>query len=506
MIRNAGFKTSRSTSRKPNRIQEIFEALQMAIGSTLDLADIQGNVLRGYPWHPFARFMLYRIGSAERGREFLKQLLPLITPGECGRLPDKTTNVGITFPGLRALALPFESLASFPPDFQQGMRARADLLGDTGDSDPKYWDPSWKSEPIHLVVMVYATDETKRDARCGEIENVVLTINSGAAAIESLQHQSAQWLVVAGTRTRKEHFGFVDGISNPDVEGVPDNGPGVDIGNPDDQGGFHKIPAGEFILGYPGEGGEVAPLPLPHLLGRNGTYLVIRKLEQRVVQFRDFLKTQAPFLPGIPSGVDPEDFLAAKMLGRWQDGSPLVLFPDKPEGNPGNLFKYGADMQGASCPLGAHIRRAYPRDSLGFDGKLVSRRRLIRRGIPYGSYLPDERVRPGGNPAPHEVPADEKNRRGIMFLAFNSGFDQFEFVQGSWINQGDDFNQGNDKDPIAGGGDDGRMVIPGDEGKRRRPFLCSGIRRFVITKGGDYFFVPSLTGLRLLAAGQVAVS
>jgi deferrochelatase/peroxidase EfeB len=123
---------------------------------------------------------------------------------------------------------------------------------------------------------------------------------------------------------------------------------------------------------------------------------------------------------------------------------------------------------------------------------------LIRRGIPYGKYL-----------APGK---QDEESRGIIFLAFNSGFDQFEFVQQAWINFGDDFEQGNDTDPIAGrrqavGGsrEEGRMMIPGDEATGRRPFICFDIPRFVTTRGGDYFFVPSLTGLRLLASGQVEV-
>ena len=137
------------------------------------------------------------------------------------------------------------------------------------------------------------------------------------------------------------------------------------------------------------------------------------------------------------------------------------------------------------------MRRTNPRDSLGFGGRTMSRRRLIRRGIPYGKYL--------------EPGKQDGESRGIIFLAFNSGFDQFEFVQQIWVNFGDDFEQGNDIDPIAGSRESGRMMIPGDEATGRRPFICFDIPRFVTTKGGDYFFVPSLTGLRLLTSGQVEV-
>jgi Dyp-type peroxidase family len=477
----------------------------------LDLTDIQGNILRGYRRQPFARFMPFRVLSADAGREFLRRLLPLITPGDWGPggRPDMTTNVALTFSGLCALELPYECLVTFPVEFQQGMRARAKALGDTEESAPERWDPPWNGEPVHLLVMAYAVDETSRDARCNQISGIARDINTaaGATVISCLKPQDAQALMIDGTLTRMEHFGFVDGISNPDVEGVPENGPGDDIGNPDERGGFRKIPAGEFVLGYPGEGGEVAPMPLPRLLGRNGSYLVIRKLEQAVEIFRAFIDQQAKLLRQVPAGVDPQHFLAAKMMGRWQDGSPLIGHPDRPaeSGNkPENDFGYAGDLTGAVCPLGAHVRRTNPRDSLGFGGKLMSRHRLIRRGIPYGTYLP-----PGGQPTPHApapAPGEAADRRGIMFLAYNSGLDQFEFVQNTWINFGDNFQQGNDTDPITGSGDRRRMMIPGDETTGRRPFLCWGIPRFVTTKGGDYFFVPGLTGLRLLASQQVQVS
>ena len=480
--------------------------------ATLDLTDIQGNILRGYTRQRFARFMPFRILGAQAGRDFLTELLPLITPGEWGpgNRPEMTTNIAITFPGFCALELPGECLATFPAEFQEGMRARAKSLGDTNGSAPDQWDAPWNGERVHFLVMVYGVNAATRLQRCNQITSIVQGINgAGKTAIASLPHQDAQSLMIDGTLTRKEHFGFVDGISNPDVEGVPDNGQRDDIGNPDDNGKFRKIPAGEFVLGHPGEGGEVAPMPLPRLLGRNGSYLVVRKLEQHVEKFREFIARESAGLHKVPAGTDPEHFLAAKMMGRWQDGSPLIGHPDAPGSQPENGFGYSNDLAGAVCPLGAHVRRANPRDSLGFGGKVMSRHRLIRRGIAYGTYLHDPKGHklPGGQPEPHALAPDEPtDRRGIMFLAYNSGFDQFEFVQQTWINFGDDFQQGNDMDPITGSSDEGRMMIQGDESKGRRPFLCSGIPRFVTTKGGDYFFVPSLTGLRLMASGRVIVS
>jgi Dyp-type peroxidase family len=467
----------------------------------LDLSNIQGNILRGYASFPHARFLYLGIRSADDARALTQRLLDAdsITPAGWSAKPDTTLNVALTFDGLRAFKVPEESLATFPAEFQDGMKARAKALGDVGDSSPEKWDEPWTTCRVHILIMMYGKTTDLLDERCRTLRQLL------PPGVQELgPDQPAGLLCINGQTTRTEHFGFTDGLSNPNVEGVrgeEGSRKRQDVGNPDGKGGFRKIPVGEFILGYPGEGGELAPMPQPSLLAHDATYLVFRKLEQNVPVFRRYLEEQAASfaraLPrGVPAGVTPQDFLAAKMMGRWQDGSSLIKYPNGPGGDTGNGFAYANDPAGARCPLGAHVRRANPRDALGFGGRTMSRRRLIRRGITYGKYLaPDQ-----------QDEEQDKERRGIIFIAFNSGFDQFEFVQQVWMNFGDDFEQGNDTDTIAGSRKDRRMVIPGDEETGRRPFICFDIPSFVETKGGDYFFVPSLTGLRLLASGRVQMS
>jgi Dyp-type peroxidase family len=466
----------------------------------LDLSNIQGNILRGYASFPEAHFHFLDIQSAGEARAFIQRLLndDAVTRAQWPRKPDATLNVALSFEGLRALGLPEESLATFPAEFQEGMRRRAKALGDVDGSSPDYWDDPWKTGRVHMLVMIYGRTRLALEEQCQRLREML-----PAGVRELGPSQPAGLLTIDNKLTRKEHFGFLDGISNPDVRGVPgDDGNGrQDIGNPDAKGGFRKIPIGEFILGHPGEGGELAPMPLPHLLAQDGTYLVFRKLEQKVLRFRRYLDDQAEAFgrtsrASLPGDVKPQDLLGAKMMGRWHDGSSLIENPNQPNCDADNSFAYADDPAGARCPLGAHIRRANPRDSLGFGGKTMSRHRLIRRGIAYGNYLPPEE--------------QNEDRRGIIFIAFNSGFDQFEFVQQNWINFGDDFEQGNDTDPIAGNRagsrESGRMTIPGDEATGRRPFVCFGVPRFVETRGGDYFFVPSLTALQLLASGRFEVT
>ena len=466
--------------------------------AALDLADLQGNILYGYRSLRHGRFLFFTYETAQAGRDFLGRLLPLVTTArqhahraaQNGKL-DCAVNVALSFAGLAALGLPRESLVSFPAPFQDGMRARAASLGDTGDEAPQNWDPPWR-DGVPLLVMVYGRTPDEVEAQC---DAILRAAPGGVAQLGPAQDVA---VLPSPDGQRREHFGFVDGLSNPAVEGFARD---RDAGNPDDRGGFRPVALGEFILGYPDEGHETSEMPLPHLLGRNGTFLVARKLHQHVARFRRYVAEQAKLMACIlpqadQDNVTAQDYVAAKMIGRWKDGTSLVRSPANAHaGDQMNSFGYGDDPEGARCPLGAHVRRAYPRDALGF-GAIVARRRLIRRGIPYGELLADGQFE------------DDRQPRGIMFLAYNASIErQFEFVQQQWINAGDEFEQGNLVDPITGSPrGPNRLMIAGDARDGRPPFLCHGMPRFVSTRGGEYFFVPGLTALRLMASGEVVVA
>jgi Dyp-type peroxidase family len=450
----------------------------------LDLTDIQGNILRGYRREVFARFLFLRIGKAEDGRKYLGRLLEHATPANWGdERPQALTNIALSHAGLCALGLSYESSCSFPADFRQGMKARAKTLGDTGGSAPDQWDEPWRTDDVHLLVSCYARDKAQLKAHC---DGLLKDLPAGVRELPP--HQDGERFTI--NDRQPEHFGFADGLSNPDVEGMPPDAKLVGNPDPDSKSGFSPVPAGEFILGYPGLGREQRDLPIPGRLAVNGTFMVFRKLAQDVNAFRTYLKTQHETMSKVISGQN-EEFIAAKMVGRWPDGSPLVLHAEQ-RNNPTNKFDYTNDPEGAMCPLGAHIRRANPRSSQGLNGDLSKRRRMIRRGIPYGTFVPK------GQDA-------DATPRGLLFVAYVAGIEaQFEFVQGQWVNHGNDFRQGSDKDPVAGDNNGfGRMVIPGDERAGRPPFLCTGLPRFVTVKGGGYFFVPGLTALRLMAAGHL---
>jgi deferrochelatase/peroxidase EfeB len=220
---------------------------------------------------------------------------------------------------------------------------------------------------------------------------------------------------------------------------------------------------------------------------------VYRKLHQNVQRFRDYLKEHGAKYGG------GEEKLAAKLIGRWRDGTPVELSPDAPdpkivENDQKNVnFTYGKDPQGTRCPVGAHIRRTNPRDAFGFNGQLINRRRITRRGLTYGTYVPED-----------QTPNDH-DERGIIFMALNASlFRQFEFVQQQWVEYGNDAHLGNDKDMVIGNhGGKGRNTIQGTDDPKNPPFICGDLPNFVELRGGDYFFLPSMTALRMIAAGTV---
>jgi Dyp-type peroxidase family len=457
--------------------------------SKLDATDIQGFVLRGYAL-PFACYMFLTIADAQRGQEFIGRLLNQITTGEhwdAGK-PEWTLNVAFTHKGLVNLNLPDASLLSFPVEFLQGMKARREILSDTGRNSPTNWDPVWREGLVDIWLAVNSKTKETLDAKCADLQKL-LSETGGATMIGS---QVAGALFIDGHWSPKEHFGYTDGFGNPDFLGVErDTQPGQGKLNAD--GTWAPLATGELLLGYADEAGELPVAPIPHLLANNGTFMVYRKLHQNVATFRQYLEEKGRLYAG------GKEKLASKFIGRWRDGTPVELSPNTPNQEIVNdksrnvNFTFGNDLDGARCPIGAHVRRTNPRDAFGFNGRLVNRRRITRRGLPYGPYVPEDQ------------PVRDDGEHGIIFMALNASlFRQFEFVQQQWVGYGNDARLGNEKDALLGNheGHD-KYTIQGTEQPANPPFVCGGLPNFVEMRGGDYFFLPSITALRMIATGTV---
>jgi Dyp-type peroxidase family len=454
----------------------------------LNPTDIQGFVLRGYNL-PLARHLFLQLNEPEAARTFIDQLLGLITTGQHwdqGK-PVSTVNIGFTHKGLTALELPLATLISFPVEFQQGMKSRAAILGDTGRNSPENWDELWRNHEVHVWLGVNAQTAEALDAACVHIQDLCA---QGGATI--LGHQNAASLVINGQPTSKEHFGYTDGFGNPDYVGVDRNTQrGQGKLTPDGKD-WTPLATGELLLGYADEAGELPVAPIPHILAANGTFMVFRKLHQNVATFRAYLDEMGARYPG------GKEKLASKFIGRWRDGTPVERSPDKED--PSTLkdhstdFTFGDDPSGSKCPIGAHLRRVNPRDAFGFTGRLINRRRITRRGLPYGPYTPADQ------------PVQDDTEHGVVFMALNASLSrQFEFVQQQWIEYGNDSHLGNEKDMLMGnhsgpdGESKGKFVVQGDTTQSNPPFVCANLTNFVELRGGDYFFLPSITALGMLA-------
>ena len=452
----------------------------------IDLRDVQGNILRPYAMDA-AKFVFVQFGDGAAGRAWLAELAGSVTTAEPRAANDAkqpTLNLALTSTGLAALGLPAQQLATFPQEFRDGMVARAGQLGDTGTNRPEHWEPWWKRRQVHAMVAVHARSPKEVTERLGPVE-----AGMAGSGIRTVGQQDGSRIVTAD-KCVKEHFGFNDGFGQPalDVDGYPR--PFRGQGTPDGHGSWKPVALGEFILGQADEEGALAGAPRPPELAANGTYLVYRKLQQHVGDFREYVAAQTARLNWPPGKVE------ACLIGRWPDGSPLVLRPDGPDGALGadearnNDFLYlEDDPDGHSCPIGAHIRRANPRDALTLSRQrtarqLQSRHRMLRRSITYGPPLGEEE------------PDTDEDVRGLLFMACVADLRrQFEFVQTQWLNDGNILHLGDDRDPLAGFHDGTRkMTLQG-----RRPRFLPGIPEFVTTRGGEYFFKPGISAMRWLA-------
>jgi len=533
----------------------------------LDLYDIQGNICKGYGRYGFpkARYCFLNFPQASSAQAFLLQLIDKITTSEVWPVsdindhhsikPNTTLNIGFTYSGLAALNLPERSLKGFPVDFTMGMKARSSLLGDTGISSPEYWDAIWQDDQVHAWLAINGRDQDAIELEYSNLEDLVSQHGDGVQLLSgikgpnnsTLNYQDASAVFENDKPTAKEHFGFTDGIGNPYFEGCGNTSSRIPgRGKLMRDGSWQPLATGEFILGHVDEAREYPLAPEPKLLARNGTFMVYRKLHENVDTFNGYIDELAKDFDG------SRDLLMAKMSGRWPDnGAPLTLAATDGEKacldtrmaaiekriSEGDIsataertalrkqwldFTFNDDKSGSKCPIGAHIRRTNTRGSLETEkeafhrpGALIDRRRLMRRGLPYGGI--------------NEAISDEAEQ-GIIFMSIGASIErQFEFVQQQWVNYSNDFKLGNDKDPLigshngklsdkhiiqancpnmdshdkAGNSDSHHSANNKDSHDSKPPFFCAKMPRFVETRGGDYFFIPSISALRMIAERMI---
>jgi deferrochelatase/peroxidase EfeB len=497
--------------------------------SKLESDQIQSLVFGGLKFMPHGHVLLIRLGNSRPDvRRWLGEILPHVAFDDGRRLKAEAVVTLAMGPGaLDKAGLPADALATFPVAFLDGMTGpgRSRILGDDlNDPDDPWW---WGApEAPDAALLIYGKSDEAVAALAGKVRG--LTAEAGCRVAHEVP-------LTTVPDTTLEPFGFLDGVSQPVIRGTYRG-----LRNPDP---IHLVEPGEFILGYPDNRGNLPPGPLmdplddpgnrlpircdsqgdfgsnivnaPREIARNGSFLVIRQLEQDHDRFWAYCEAEAMKFHGrlpAPYQINKE-FIGAKLVGRWPDGSSLVRNPYEPRsreklthdtqrptsravGHPpvgaapfaardhaDNDFLFGAeDPQGLRCPYGAHIRRANPRDSLSPGSQdqvdISNRHRIIRVGRRYV--------------------AQEGQKPGLLFMCLNGDLErQFEFVQQTWLGSETFHGLSGERDPLAGNrtGCPNGFTVPTRDG----PVRLSPLSRFVTPRGGGYFFLPGKALLQFLS-------
>ena len=477
-------------------------------------ADVQGNILRGYR-KPRVRYLILEGTDRNEARRWLaacvsgrKDTVPQITTEEpWGKTkPDTTFNIGLTFEGLRALGVTQQSLDTFPTEFKEGMVARATKLGDVGAGAPDKWKkPFDKPSQIHLIASIYADEVAQLDS----LERQALGGSSGFNRLGTREGYCFDGNYV--------HFGYADNISQPKFKEIPGH-------EEDNQSDPQPLaPLGTILVGRGYETnfeGLSWRVPQPDALGHNCTFNAFRVLEQDVRGFEAYLDRTATELLGhkdVNELLAPDaevaisaalsrpckpplalsrhgamrEVIAAQMCGRWRDGTPLALSPDRPDASISRTdFDYGDAIRypnGSRCPYGSHVRRTNPRGAQIVQRVANFSRRLIRRGMPYGGAFD-----------PKNPDAEERGLLG-NFIGASLGA-QFEAMSCDWVNVGlQDPRVTGSNDPLIGANaiETGWFDLLLKSGATIR---LRSLPRFVTTRGGAYTFLPSIAAIRYLGA------
>jgi Dyp-type peroxidase family len=446
-----------------------------------DLSNIQATAVRPYRY-PLSRHLLFHFSGVNAAKSLLRELLTKITTADQSleSKPEPLFNVGITAQGLIALGVGSATLEGFDAPFQKGPDGGAlgDLAPETAPAS--WWERQFPTEDLHFIVSIYCRTEKV----VASASDYVRSLADSLGHSELKPRKDGTRLDGRSLGDGRVHFGFRDGIGQPAVNWT-------DI--PSATTDPNEVHYRHFLLGYSND--DVPSYPssgAPATLVRDSTYMVFRWIYQDVAAFNRFLSDRArEVAPDLPLK-EAQEFLAAKLIGRWRDGTPLVVSPDRPLGSepPENNFLYSAvDKEGVRCPFSAHIRVANSRDQeRDFADKLEAFPRLIRRGMPYGQELKSE--------------DDDGVDRGLLGIFLCSDIRRQFYTLMSWLNQ-------NSFSPVFAGGRQVQDPICGNRSQdadtsfrvptRTGIKVICGLPKFVRTKGTAFFLLPSRTTLTILA-------
>lgn len=497
--------------------------------------DIQALARFGCAHLKDSHFALLKIKDRKRAGDWLLDINIQSAQAE-QTIPDAITQIAFTTTGLSCLGLTQKTMAQFSDEFIQGMAHddnRSRRLGDIKHNAPENWQWGFSNfEQVHVLILLYTRKSAMPEYRRSVFDE---RFDQAFSHVRTLP---------TTTLTDKEPFGFIDGISQPIIDW--DQQQSTDAHARDEYS--NKVAPGEIVLGYNNEYGLRTPRPMIHAnecphssklplaeqhsttqlhsavhdFGGNGTYLVIRQLEQHVDQFWQFVETQCA------GDKDSADTLAAAMVGRKRNGTPLVTSGSI------NDFTFDADPDGIECPISSHIRRSNPRTgdfppgvkgwldrlikSLGFkrqseyEDLIASTRfhRLLRRGRTYGpssGEVSENSSDNGSVDSSVHINTEQSSATGLQFICLAGNIiRQFEFVQSAWLSSSAFAGSREQRDPLLG------HRCPRLSGTKTDSFMqasehgvqdkTQSLPDFVTVRGGGYFFMPGISAIRYL--GHVA--
>ncbi|WP_369170532.1 Dyp-type peroxidase [Streptomyces sp. R28] len=502
-----------------------------ALRATLD--DLQGNILkshgRDHSRHLFITFKTDTADDRKKAREWLakmvaqdrvtsalqqweeaktyRETLETIGSGGVISMIEKLRLImaaSKVFVGVMLSADAYRDLrldAQLPddPSYREGAKKRAAVLN---DPPKEKWEKTFQGK-LHALVVIADDHPTDRiDPLVAtlkeELKSFVLRTAEETGTAMRIDGQGNE----TSTAPVREHFGFVDGISQPlfygrDIENARTRHGGIDQFDP-------SAPLDQVLIKDPGGNQDTG----------YGSYFVYRKLQQNVQGFRDDEKRLAVTIAhhAHPKSPDPrpEDIAlaGAYMVGRFQDGTPVVDRAVSGLGPLPNNFTFDADPDGVRCPFQAHVRKTNPRGDKQrqFGQPLTQERsvRIARRAISYGEV---------------SLKPDPSKPVGLLFLCAQSSIaDQFEFIQNQWVNNKDFLRGGSGLDPVIGTQEYGKQREDAPKGEWPKlygsrneldfstvpPKVVSHtfperVGEWVTMRGGEYFFVPSLSALKAFA-------
>jgi hypothetical protein len=462
--------------------------------ASVDPSNVQGLVFEPYRYR-LSRYLLFALPSDEGARAFVRELLPRITHGAVDfvSVPPFLCNIAFSVGGLRQLDLSEEVIEALDPMFQEG--PNPDPVGDVkgSRSDPvNWWEKQFGTEQIHCFVQLHSKDATVLDGATGEVLD--LAAHHGVTELlprREPDHQGSYRLngqsLIGGqpqalgqTSIRgRVHFGYIDGFSRPNVSWSDEPSAG-------------QLHYRHLLLGYSTP--EVFSAPRTGRasdLFRDSSYMLLRWLYQDVAAFNRFLEEAAPKIAPRLSPDEAKELLAAKLMGRWRNGTPLALSSDRPVENFSNDFAYQTqDSQEWKCPFSAHIRVTNPRDQplnsiLAPEGVPG----VIRRGIPYGPEM-----------APGQI-TDDGIDRGIFGLFLCANIRRQFYTLTHWVAENsfspifkgekppEDAPFGNRNNSATSH----NFLIPQADGN-----VALELPDLVHTKGTAFFLLPSMSALKAL--------